>query len=60
VVQLGTGAGKDGNLYVFNRGNMGKFDAQGNGTLYQEIPGALAGPEFASPAWFNGTICVFQ
>jgi hypothetical protein len=56
VVQLGTGAGKDGNLYVFNRGNMGKFDTQGNGTLYQEIPGALGGPEFASPAWFNGTI----
>jgi hypothetical protein len=56
VVQLGTGAGKDGNLYVFNRGNMGKFDTQGNGTLYQQIPGALGGPEFASPAWFNGTV----
>jgi hypothetical protein len=56
VVQLGTGAGKDGKLYVFNRGNMGKFNTQGNGALYQEIPGALGGPEFASPAWFNGTV----
>jgi hypothetical protein len=56
VVQLGTGAGKDGKLYVFNRGNMGKFDAEGNSTLYQELPGALGGSVFASPAWFNGTV----
>ena len=56
VVPLGTGAGKDGKLYVFHRGDMGKFNAQGNGALYQELPGALGGPVFASPAWFNGTV----
>jgi hypothetical protein len=46
VVQLGTGANKDGKLYVFN--------TQGNGTLYQEIPGALGGHEFASPLGSTG------
>ncbi len=53
---LGTGAGKDGNVYVFDRDNMGKFDASNNSTLYQELPGGLAGGEFGSPAWFNGNI----
>src|SRR5450755_1004949 len=56
VVQLGTGAGKDGMLYVFNRGNMGKFNSQGNTTIYQYLPGALGGPVFASPVWFNGNL----
>ncbi|HEY3456324.1 MAG TPA: hypothetical protein VGK64_17225, partial [Bryobacteraceae bacterium] len=56
TVQLGTGAGKDGRLYVFNRANLGKFDPQNNGTLYQELPGALGGVVFTSPAWFNGTV----
>ncbi|MBV8809242.1 MAG: PQQ-binding-like beta-propeller repeat protein [Acidobacteriaceae bacterium] len=56
VTQLGTAAGKDGRLYVFNRGNMGKFNPQNNNALYQELPAALGGPVFASPAWFNGTV----
>jgi outer membrane protein assembly factor BamB len=56
IVQLGTGAGKDGRLYVFNRSNMGKFNPQNNSSLYQEIPGALGGAVFTSPAWFNGNV----
>jgi hypothetical protein len=56
LVQLGTGAGKDGRLYVFNRANMGKFNPQNDSALYQELPGALSGPVFSSPAWFNGTV----
>jgi hypothetical protein len=56
TVQLGTAAGKDGRLYVFNRTNMGKFNPQNNGTLYQELDGALGGTVFTSPAWFNGTV----
>jgi hypothetical protein len=56
VVHLGTGAGKDGRLYVFNRENMGKFNALDNGTLYQQLPTALSGAVFSSPAWFNGTV----
>ncbi len=53
---LGTGAGKDSNVYVFDRDNMGKFDPDNNSTLYQELPGGLRGGEFGSPAWFNGTV----
>ena len=56
TIQLGTGAGKDGRLYVFNRTNMGKFDPQNNSGLYQELPGALGGAVFTSPAWFNGNV----
>ena len=53
---LGTGAGKDSNLYVFDRDNMGKFNPDNNSNLYQELPGILGGAEFGSPAWFNGTV----
>ncbi len=56
IVQLGTGAGKDGRLYVFNRANLGKFNPQNDNALYQELPGALGGAVFTSPAWFNGTV----
>jgi hypothetical protein len=53
---LGTGAGKDGNIYVFDRDNMGHFESGSNGTLYQELAHGLAGGQFATPAWFNGTV----
>jgi hypothetical protein len=53
---LGTGAGKDKNVYVFDRDNMGKFDSDNDSTLYQVLPGGLGGGEFGSPAWFNGTV----
>ncbi|MCU1295450.1 MAG: outer rane biosis protein BamB [Bryobacterales bacterium] len=56
VVQLGTGAGKDGRLYVFNRANMGTFNPQNNSGVYQDLTGVLGGAVFASPAWFNGTV----
>jgi outer membrane protein assembly factor BamB len=56
TVKLGTGAGKDGKLYVFNRANMGKFNSQNNSALYQELPAALGGTVFSTPAWFNGTV----
>jgi hypothetical protein len=53
---LGVGAGKDGDVYLFDRDNMGKFNPQNNGSLYQEIAAGLAGSEYASPAWFNGAV----
>jgi outer membrane protein assembly factor BamB len=56
IVQLGTGAGKDGRLYVFDRKSMGKFNPQNDSALYQELLGALGGAVFTSPAWFNGTV----
>jgi hypothetical protein len=54
--RLGTGAGKDGNIYVFDRDNMGKFLSGSNNSLYQELAHGLASGEFATPAWFNGTV----
>lgn len=52
---LAVGAGKDGNLYVVNRSNMGKFNANTN-DIYQELPGVLAGGMWSMPAAFNGRI----
>jgi hypothetical protein len=54
--QLGIGAGKDANLYLFDRTNMGKFNSSNNSTLYQEVAAGLAGGEFGMPAWFNGAV----
>src|SRR5258708_1780832 len=51
---LAVGAGKDGNIYVVDRANMGKFNANSN-AIYQELPSAV-GSVFSSPAWFNGTL----
>jgi len=53
---LGTGAGKDGNIYVFDRDHMGKFVSGSNSSLYQELAHGLAGAQFATPAWFNGMV----
>ena len=55
VRHLMVGAGKDGNLYVLNRDNMGKFSSSANAD-WQELDGALPGGVFASPAYFNGTV----
>ncbi len=49
-------AGKDSNLYVADRDNMGKFDASSNATIYQELPGALPNGVWSNPAYFNGTV----
>jgi len=53
--QLAIGAGKDTNLYVVDRANMGKFSASAN-HVYQELPGALPGGVFSMPAFFNGLL----
>ena len=55
VRHLMVGAGKDGNLYVLNRDNMGKFSSSGNAD-WQELDGALPGGVFATAAYFNGTV----
>src|SRR5580700_292524 len=53
---LGIGVGKDGDVYMFDRDNMGKFNPNNNSNLYQELPSGLGGSEFASPAWFNDLV----
>jgi hypothetical protein len=56
VHHLAVGAGKDTNIYVVNRDNMGKWNPNNDNQIYQEIDGALPGGEFATPAYFNNTI----
>lgn len=53
-VSLAVGAGKDGNIYVVNQQNLGKFATPD--MIYQQISGALPGGAWSSPAWFNGTL----
>jgi len=53
--QLAVGAGKDANLYVVDRNNMGKFNSDHN-DLYQELPGALPGGMWSMPAAWNGNV----
>lgn len=55
VHHLAVGAGKDKNIYVVNRDNMGKFNPATN-NVYQEIQGQLSGGVFGSPAYFNNTV----
>jgi len=56
VHHLAVGAGKDSNIYVVNRDNMGKFNPNNDNTIYQEIDGALPGGVWASPAYFNNAV----
>jgi outer membrane protein assembly factor BamB len=55
VRHLAVGAGKDGNLYVVNRDAMGHFNSTSN-RIWQELPGALGGAIFSTPAYFNGAV----
>src|ERR1700719_4186875 len=52
---LAVGSGKDANIYVVDRDNMGKFNA-GQNNIYQQINGQLAGGLWAKPSYFNGTV----
>jgi hypothetical protein len=53
---LAVGAGKDTNIYVVDRDNMGKFNASSNNAVYQEIPAGLSGGAFSIAAYFNNTV----
>jgi hypothetical protein len=55
TLNLAVGAGKDGNLYVVNRNNMGKFSSTAN-NVYQELAGAVSNGVWGVPAYFNNTV----
>jgi outer membrane protein assembly factor BamB len=55
VHHLAVGAGKDANIYVVNRDNMGKFNPQNDNAIYQQISGAIGGV-WSMPAYFNNTV----
>jgi hypothetical protein len=52
IWSLAAGAGKDTNLYIVNRTNMGKFNPNANG-IYQELSGVLPGGIWSMPAFWN-------
>lgn len=54
--QLAVGAGKDSNLYLVDRSNMGKFNPANDNAIYQEMDGVLPGGVWAMPAYFNGAL----
>jgi hypothetical protein len=56
IRSLVIGAGKDGNIYLADRNNMGKFNSQNNSNLYQELVGALSGGEWATSAYFGSAV----
>jgi hypothetical protein len=56
TVELAVGAGKDSNLYIVNRANMGKFNPNNNGAIYQEVSGALPGGIWSMPAFGYGRL----
>jgi len=56
VHHLAVGAGKDTNIYVVNRDNMGKWNPNNNNQVYQEVSGTLPGGVWSNPAYFNNTV----
>ena len=50
------GAGKDANLYIVDRTNMGKFNPQNDSAIYQELDNVLVGGIRSAPAYFNGNV----
>jgi hypothetical protein len=53
---LAVGAGKDGNLYVLDRDNLGQFNSTKNNS-YQEFQ-LSSGENNSSPVFFNNTVYV--
>jgi len=56
VHHLVVGAGKDANIYLVNRDNMGKFNPNNNNQIYQELTGVLGGGVFSMPAFASNHI----
>jgi hypothetical protein len=54
---LAVGAGKDGNLYLLNRDNMGGYNATSNSQIVQEITKAFGGHSvYSTPAYWQGNL----
>ena len=56
VRHLAVGAGKDGNLYVLNRDNLGQFNSSAN-NVYQQFQ-LSSGENHSSPIFFNNAVYV--
>ena len=56
VHHLLVGAGKDTNIYVANRDNLGRYNSTSNANLYQTLNSALTHGAWSGPAYFNNTV----
>ena len=59
VHHLIVGAGKDKNIYLADRDNLGKFNPATNpmdSNIYQQLTGAMTGLVYSTPAYFNGVL----
>lgn len=58
IRHLAVGCGKDSNIYIVDRDNMGKFvpGATNNHNVYQQVSNVLAGGLYSTPAYFNGSL----
>ncbi len=52
---LAVGAGKDTNIYVVDRTDMGKYNPNG-GKIYQVLSGVLPHGEFGAPVYFDNKV----
>ena len=53
---LALGAGKDSNIYIVDRTNMGKYSHRNDQAIYQEIDGALGGGVWSTAAFYHGNV----
>ena len=59
IHHLIVGAGKDKNIYLADRDNLGKFNpatAPMDSNIYQQLTGVMSGLVYSSPAYFNGVL----
>jgi len=59
IHHLIAGAGKDKNIYLADRDNLGKFNPATNpmdSNIYQQLTGAMAGPVYSTPAYFDSVL----
>ena len=54
---LAVTAGKDGNLFLLDRNNFGKFNPSAN-NVYQEIPGAVGAHGFTAAAFIQNSLYI--
>lgn len=62
VHHLAVAAGKDWNLYLLNRDNLGQFNSGNNSQIYQQLTTVLTGGVWSSPAYFkdaNGNVSIY-
>lgn len=51
-----TFSGKEGNIFLLDRDNMGQFQSLGNTQIVQQIAGAFPAGIFSTPAYWNGNL----